>query len=87
MERKRSALGLTTLFGQYANGEDPNTIIGTNTYADIDVWGVGINQQINAAAMDIYLVYKNFDASSVVNGVNQQLDDIDIVYTGAIIRF
>jgi len=87
IEGKWSALGLTTIFGQYANGEDPNTVIGTNTYADIDVWAAGINQQISAAAMDIYLVYKNFDGSSVVNGVNQQLDDIDIVYTGAIIRF
>jgi len=88
IERKDlTPLGLTTFFGAYANGQDPNVTVGTNSSQEIDVWSIGINQQISAAAMDIYLVYKNFEADVTTAGVPVDLDDIDIVYTGAIIRF
>jgi len=88
IERKDlTPLGLTTFFGAYANGQDPNITVGSNSSQEIDIWSIGINQQISAAAMDIYLVYKNFEADVTTAGVPVDLDDIDIVYTGAIIRF
>ncbi|MEW5962714.1 MAG: porin [Pseudomonadota bacterium] len=87
IEGKWTPLGRTTIFGQYANGQDANVVVGSGNSQDIDVWGAGINQEISAAAMDLYLVYKNFDAGLAVGGVAVQSDDVDVVYTGAIIRF
>ena len=80
-------LGDTTFWGFYANAEDANIVVGTNSSSELDVWGLGVNQAISAAAMDVYLVYKNLSADVVTGGVAANLEDIDIVYTGAIIRF
>ena len=83
-------LGRTTFFGQYAEGEDGNVLSAAaalGTSQELRVWGLGINQEVTAAAMDLYLVYKNFEADVTNAGVKADLEDIDIVYTGAIIRF
>ena len=88
IEAKVTPLGATTLFGFYSNAQDPTTVIaGTNSSSELDIWGLGINQAISAAAMDLYLVYKNNSADLRTNGIVTPLEDIDIVYTGAIIRF
>ncbi|MEW5962715.1 MAG: porin [Pseudomonadota bacterium] len=85
--RKIVPLGDTTFWGFFGSAEDANIIVGTNSSSELDVWGLGINQAIAPAAMDIYLVYKSYEADTVAGGVAAQLDDIDVVYTGAIIRF
>jgi hypothetical protein len=90
IERTWIPLGRTTIWGQYGQGEDANVTKANALLGDgqeIDIWGLGINQEITAAAMDIYLVYKSFEADVTTGGVKQQLDDIDVVYTGAIVRF
>ncbi|MGE3876639.1 MAG: porin, partial [Parvibaculaceae bacterium] len=48
-------------------------------------WGVGINQTIDAAAMDVYLQYKHFEGS-ILGGI-VDVSDLDMVALGAIIRF
>ena len=86
IEGKWTPLGRTTLFGQYAEG-DGSVAVGSGNVRDITVWGAGINQEISAAAMDLYLVYKNFEADLKNGGIVLPSEDIDVVYTGAIIRF
>ena len=64
--------------------------------ADVDLWGLGINQEISAAAMDFYLAYRHFSpegntfasgaASATATGT-LGVKDFDAVMTGAIIRF
>jgi predicted porin len=92
IEGKWTPLGRTTLFGQYGHAESwnlsrANNLIGDSQ--DLDHWGGGINQEITAAAMDLFLVYKNFEAdvTAAAAGGKQNLESIDVVYTGAIIRF
>ncbi len=99
--QKFFALGKTSIFGEYAMAygalEDTNafrTVVagdivtnGVVTNDDITVWGFGIQQNIDAAAMEIYAGYRRFEADISVNGVARPTEDIDTVYTGARIQF
>ena len=62
--------------------------------ADVTLWGLGINQEISAAAMDLYISYRHFDPSvstsatgSTTGSVGAGVKDFDAIMTGAIIRF
>jgi hypothetical protein len=69
--------------------------LGQLASAETKMWGLGINQQISAANMDLYLSYRNFelDAKSSANGSTTgvtsklQVNDFSAVMMGAIIRF
>lgn len=100
--------------GLGANGNNPGTVAfsvsstsggaatslsGTRFQsADTTVWGLGITQSIDAAAMDFYLGYKHFEVD--INGVQattgtstsagttvKRSQEFDAVVMGAIIRF
>ena len=99
--QKFFALGKTTIYGEYIEAEDGRegtagaalglpgtTIIGSTA----EVWGVGIVQNIDAAAMNLYLAYRNisFDATGVnAAGVVTagQYEDLDMILAGARINF
>jgi hypothetical protein len=53
----------------------------------ITTWGIGANQRIDAAAMDLYINYRNHKASDPNGAAAAGLKDISVVTTGAIIRF
>ena len=62
--------------------------------SDVTLWGLGINQEISAAAMDMYISYRHFDmdARFSANGLNtatsqKATNDFQAVMMGAIIRF
>ena len=62
--------------------------------ANVDLWGLGINQEISAAAMDMYLSYRHFDpdvktsaTGSSTGAASAQIKSFDAVMMGAIIRF
>ena len=80
-----AASGLTTAFGSAA------TLTALNS--SVEIWGVGFNQNIEAAAMDIYVAYRNVssDATFRQSGTNsiskQSFDDFQYVTTGAVIKF
>ena len=66
------------------------------TSSEVKVWGFGIVQTIDAAAMDLYAGYRNysgeFDAIVNIGGdfgtrANVELEDYQAVFTGGIIRF
>jgi len=54
----------------------------------ISTWGIGANQKIDAAAMDLYINYRNHKATDPnVGATGSSYKDISVVTTGAIIRF
>jgi hypothetical protein len=103
IERKFFALGKTTLYGEYYDGDlgtavaltnTPRTVTAANGFtaatifgADVDMWGIGMVQTVDAAAMDLYLGYKSFSADLHTTAGKQSPDDLSIFYAGGIIRF
>jgi hypothetical protein len=66
--------------------------VNTSTFAvagvsgdSVRTWGLGFNQAIDAAALDLYLNYRNHKATDPTN--LNGLKDISVVTTGARIRF
>ena len=71
--------GATTLYAEYSEvNYDQASSVSDGTY-----WGLGVVQKIDAAAMDLYLQFRNYelDATEAVR------DDANVVSAGAIIRF
>jgi hypothetical protein len=92
-------IGKSTFYGEYMKHENfkyaynPYTVsaagvvtVGGAAAGDnMRVWGLGFNQAIDAAAMDLYINYRNFKATDPA--VATGLKDVSIVTTGARIRF
>jgi len=97
IERKYSDLGKTTVFGEYlVDDMGHQTNIATKGFAEASgkMWGLGINQSLEAAVMDLYFAYRaySFDAyaSSATGskaGKAAEMHDISTFLAGAIIRF
>ncbi len=75
---KWNSLGKTHFGGYYANFER------TSNSRKANVWGLTLNQKIDAAAMEVYLQYHNIDAKNASEG---DLQSFDFVYAGARIKF
>jgi hypothetical protein len=100
-----TGLGNTVLYGEYSRVNDGFTCFVASCAASfggnagdivdssqVDVWGIGIVQHIDAAAMELYLAYRNYGASlhspeanNLVGTINA--NDLSIVMGGARIRF
>jgi hypothetical protein len=110
IEQKFVPYGRTTLYGEYidgsygANNRAPDDILDGRSavvdHTDVTAWGFGLNQSVDAAAMDIYIAYRNyaFDVSGRsgvdINGggtggvaAKASLEDIQTVTMGARIQF
>jgi len=93
LRRKWSPLGHTVLYGEYQERNDmldPSIIDATNaTTASSDhrMWGLGIVQEVDAAAMSLWLTYRNLDADVTLDGAKTELDEFHIVKFGALINF
>ncbi|MGE0627196.1 MAG: hypothetical protein AB7O43_05175 [Hyphomicrobiaceae bacterium] len=62
--------------------------------AEATIWGFGVTQDIDAAAMKLYLGYSRSSAdftlinsATLAEAKSNSVDDIDIIYTGATIKF
>jgi len=98
-----TGLGNTVLYGEYAMVD--NAAVDTNKgapvqigYAESTVWGLGIVQHIDAAAMEVFLSYRHYDGSAPSGllapvGEAQPVgfaagdSEMDVVMGGARIRF
>jgi predicted porin len=113
VEKKFNDFGKTTIYGEYYNydggggtrrtvraGDALNpTGVGSwaEWYTDVDIWGAGIAQGIDNAAMLLYFSYRHVEGELLLrqlNGVtangaiaNAPIDDLDLVLTGAVIKF
>jgi predicted porin len=87
IEKQWMPLGKTTVFGEFRH-DDAGANPGKTFGASVDFWAGGVVQNIDAAAMDLYVIYRhaegdfNDTATTTVN-----LDNFDMVMTGARIQF
>ena len=66
------------------NPTDPNNVFTGES--DVKVWGLGVVQEIDAAAMSVWVKYRHLSADT--SGTNAfATDDFDYVGTGALINF
>jgi hypothetical protein len=110
-----TGLGNTVLYGEYARIDDPTSGLLANSggFGGIDdfvlvasssatMWGLGVVQHIDAAAMEVYLAYRRytydqtgcdtFVANPCVAGGGPipgvfDINDMDVIMSGARIRF
>ncbi|MFV0298966.1 MAG: hypothetical protein ACK5JT_22920, partial [Hyphomicrobiaceae bacterium] len=110
LSRNFFGIGNTVLFGEYldskggleqagflatnANGYMSNTAALGRTSSEAQMWGIGINQYIDAAAMELFITYKNYslDASGFVgtptlNKDSGGVSDFSTVIVGTKINF
>ena len=93
-----TSLGATVFYGEYLNN-DATSQFATGTFgvapsganSNLDVWGLGAVQEVDAAAMSVWIKYRNlsFDNNSVTdnNAANRGFQDFQYVGVGAIINF
>jgi hypothetical protein len=99
--RNWTGLGNTVLYAEYARVEDGlvGSIVKGYGYYDLitgseaTVWGLGVVQHVDAAAMELFLAYRRYEAEVTspyyygkIDGT-ESLADFDVVMTGARIRF
>lgn len=90
-----NSLGKTIIYGEYANSDDgvltsnAHSGLGVNiTGSDYDRWGVGIAQKIDAAAMEVYALYRHHEVDLEVDGAAvADVEDFDIFVIGSRIKF
>jgi hypothetical protein len=108
LRTKFNHLGATVFYGEYLRGNDGAAgTVTDNTGADpvdigfdstagfsseLDVWGLGVVQEIDAAAMSVWIKYRNLsiDASGDVLGFDPAtiaFEDFNYVGVGALINF
>ncbi|HRK18852.1 MAG TPA: porin, partial [Hyphomicrobiaceae bacterium] len=81
-------IGRTALYGEYGAGSDmfhTNRVLGAGAPGDSSrFWGLGMVQHIDAAAMELFVGYRNFRAE---DSAGNKSNDIDLITGGARIRF
>ena len=98
IRQKWNPLGATVIYGAYGESEDgfdaARDLFGTNVIITGSEWkeyGIGIVQEIDAAAMALFLKYKHYEAevSGFDNGVygSQEFEDLDVVVFGGVMTF
>lgn len=99
IEQQWTPLGKTTIFGGYQNRDAGVSVTGfddvtgdPDTWRDVevDMFEVGINQEVSAAAMNFYLHYKHYDATltdPTAGGALVPTEDFQTVIGGAMIKF
>lgn len=97
IEQKWTALGKTTIFGEYRHddgGSKLSTAIptafggGHQQSTSLNFIGAGLVQNIEPAAMDLYVVYRHADGDlNSSTGVSTSLDAFDMVILGGLMKF
>ena len=89
IERKWLPLGKTNIFGEYRN--DDVGVTSRSESSELNMWAAGIIQNIEAADMSLYAMYRHYEGDVVSNGTSGVttggLDDFDMVITGAKLNF
>ena len=89
-------LGNTSLYGEYGEATDfikigsvtaPFSLANTVMSSDVNFYGIGAVQQIDAAAMELYLGWRRFEVDITGAGAAGGSSEIDLVHGGARIRF
>jgi porin-like protein len=87
--RNYTGVGNTVLYGEYSNVSDAFGFTNSN----VDIWGLGVVQHIDAAAMEVFLSYRHYDGSADNSPTFTNTNpgainaEFDAVFGGARIRF
>jgi predicted porin len=101
LRERWSPLGHTVLYGEYMNIQDqftPGLDGGQVTGSEFELFGAGIVQEIDAAAMSLWVSYRHFEGEvsctgGIVAGLcsagntASDIEDFDLVKAGALINF
>jgi predicted porin len=91
LRTKLNPLGATVFYGEYGDHNDmasAGLLAAGATNVELERWGLGIVQEVDAAAMSVWLKYRNMNASAdTVAGIGSIDSDIDFVGMGALINF
>ncbi|MEO1207158.1 MAG: porin [Pseudomonadota bacterium] len=104
IRQRWTPFGATVLYGEYGQNNDRIANAAYNngvSSSELEQYGLGIVQEIDAAAMSIWLSYRHYEADvtcdagfgagcgslGLANGANGDLEDMDIVKFGALIAF
>lgn len=77
IERKWFSVGATTLYGEW----NQISVDSSGSDGEIDMYGAGVVQTLDAAAMDLYVSYRNYDLGDLGG------DDLIAATAGARIKF
>jgi predicted porin len=83
-------MGATTLYGDYAQ-YDKGAYLYTDIHqfqfsSNVKAWSIGVNQTIDAAAMDLYAFYQNYSGDAT-GATKFKADDLSMVVVGTMIKF
>ena len=90
IRQKWTSLGSTIVYGDYARYIDqlgPAALAAGATSSTLQRYGGGIAQEIDAAAMTVYLKYQHITADVDGAALLTNLEDMDLVSVGALISF
>jgi hypothetical protein len=91
IRQRWNPLGHTVLYGEYENGHDGSELCSATpgcTHSDVQLWGGGVVQEIDAAAMSVWVKYRNLSYDDSVNkGPVLGINDFNYVGMGALINF
>lgn len=98
IQQKWFPVGATTVFGGYYERDAGHTLrdnngalqnFGGNVITDFefDMFEVGINQRLDAAAMDLYLHYKHYDADVMTTAGKVATEEWQTLIFGGHIKF
>jgi hypothetical protein len=101
IEKKWLPYGPTTVFAEFERFDtgfnrvfiSPAAGIGSFSSAEVEMWGIGINQHFESAALDVYIKYNNYSATAenitggLFSGQDVDFNNFSTIYTGARIQF
>ncbi len=85
--RNHFGYGNTVLFAEYSHHNDFINFTNADLSGDATVWGLGVVQYIDAAAMELFLTYKNYSADITDAGLNSPTKDLDVIIGGVRVSF
>ena len=86
IRQRWTPLGYTVVYGEYEEFDNNRATVGWDT-ANVDLYGAGIVQEVDAAAMSLWLTYRHIESDSTLAGVTSNYQDFDYVKFGALINF
>lgn len=94
--RNLFGIGDTVVYGEYSEHRDfvEGNLVNVGgglvaaTGSDVQHWGIGIHQHVDAAAMEFFLTYKNYSVDiDLLAGPRANLRDLHLVIAGTRIQF
>jgi hypothetical protein len=91
IEKKFLSYGATTLYAEYGDYEGSFQIskgsLGTTGEAEASKFGIGVVQAFDSAALELYVHYEHWEADVGDADGGIETEDMDVVLTGARIKF